>query len=102
MKGSPMNQVHTTHRMTLSIEGMSCGHCIQAVTNALAEAPSVRVMSVGVGEAEIEALSRSVADDAIAALGEAGYPARVAAQTPEAALTQPQSGCCGGPKCSCG
>ena len=40
-------------RATLSIEGMSCGHCVQAVTRALQEVEGVRVEHVGVGIAEV-------------------------------------------------
>ena len=40
-------------RMTLSIEGMSCGHCVRAVRDALAELPGVEVQRVDVGIATV-------------------------------------------------
>lgn len=95
-----MTQTNTGQRRTLYIEGMSCGHCIQTVTNALSTFSSVRVISIRRGAAVIEAPSQSVANDAIAALNDAGYPARVAEHARGASLTQSPSGCCGGPKCS--
>ncbi|MGI8673290.1 MAG: cation transporter, partial [Luteitalea sp.] len=36
---------------TLTIEGMSCGHCIKAVTMALQDLPGVTVKDVRVGQA---------------------------------------------------
>lgn len=40
-------------RMTLKIEGMSCGHCVGAVRRALDSVPGVQVEDVAVGEARI-------------------------------------------------
>lgn len=91
-----MNSTTTpTEWLTLSIDDMSCGHCVQTVTKALAGLPSVNVRSVAVGSAEIEAATPNAANDAIAALHGAGYPARVASR---AAASPRTTGCCGGPK----
>ena len=92
-------------RLTLSIDGMSCGHCVQAVTKALAGLPAVRVHSVALGSAEIEAGTSDAANDALAALQSAGYPARVAreeATSPTSARKGGTGGCCGGPRGCCG
>ena len=64
------------NRTTLKIEGMSCGHCVMAVTEALAGVDGVEVESVSVGAASV-AYDPAVAttDDLVAALGEAGYSA---------------------------
>lgn len=100
-----MNQVSTTptRPLTLVIEGMSCGHCVQAVTSSLSGLSSVRVRSVVVGSAEIEALSPDAASDAIRAIEDAGYTARVKADVPATAGTdRSEAGCCGGrPKGCC-
>ena len=40
-------------RMTLRIEGMSCGHCVSAVTKALGSVEGVRVEHVAIGEATV-------------------------------------------------
>lgn len=91
---------NSAERVTLSIEGMSCGHCVQTVTKALAALPSVKVRSVAVGSAEIEA-TPDAANDALATLNGAGYRARVASRT--AAINAARAGgCCGGPKGCCG
>ncbi len=38
---------------TLTITGMSCGHCVSSVTKALAETEGVQVESVEIGTAKI-------------------------------------------------
>lgn len=95
-----MNHATTKpQHVTLAIDGMSCGHCVQAVTRALSGLPTVRVRSVAVGSAEIEAMASGAAGDAIAAIEEAGYAAKV---VPSAAAPgsphAPNAGarCCGG------
>lgn len=85
----------TNDTITLSIDGMSCERCVQAVTKALSAVPGVRVRSVAVGSAELEATDGWAAGKAIAALQEAGYPARATAGAPLATL-KAGGGCCGG------
>jgi len=59
---------------TLKIDGMSCGHCIGAVTMALQDLPGVEVKDVKVGQAVIEADDSVVTTAHIAAaIDEAGY-----------------------------
>jgi len=83
---------------TLAIDGMTCGHCVQAVTKALSGVPGVRVKSVAVGSAEIEGEDGSAAGRAVAALDEAGYPARALGEAVALSATMPakSGGCCGG------
>lgn len=58
----------------LTIEGMSCGHCVKAVTMALQELPGVAVRDVRVGQAVIDADAMVVTDDRLAAaIDEAGF-----------------------------
>lgn len=61
---------------TLTIDGMSCGHCVQAVTRALAGVSGLNVKSVEVGKAEVTTTDESAVNRAIASLDEAGYEAR--------------------------
>jgi copper chaperone len=59
---------------TLTIEGMSCGHCVKAVTMALQEVPGVDVKDVRVGRAVIDAEEPPVTGDQLAAaIDEAGF-----------------------------
>lgn len=59
---------------TLTIEGMSCGHCVKAVTMALQDVPGVGVRDVRVGQAVIDADDMVVGRDHLAtAIAEAGF-----------------------------
>jgi copper chaperone len=40
--------------LALSINGMSCGHCLNAVRRALSETPGVSVESVRIGRADVQ------------------------------------------------
>lgn len=65
-------------RATLDIEGMSCGHCLNAVSRALAALPSVAIDSVTMGRADVR-FDETVTDPAHleTALADAGYRAKV-------------------------
>ena len=58
---------------TITISGMSCGHCVTAVTKALTEVPGVTVQDVQIGSATVELESAAALTAAEAAIGEAGY-----------------------------
>jgi copper chaperone CopZ len=63
---------------TLHIEGMSCGHCLNAVNRALRSIPGVEVDSVQIGRAELRYDERTTTPDALeAAVTDAGYRATV-------------------------
>jgi copper chaperone len=68
-------------RLTMNVLGMTCGHCVHAVTKALEDLDSVTVEKVAVGSAtvsydpgatSVEQITRAVED--------AGYEARPAGQ----------------------
>lgn len=60
----------------LHIEGMSCGHCLKAVNQALHSVPGAKVVSVQIGRAVVEtAPGGPSADRLAAAVDEAGYNA---------------------------
>lgn len=58
---------------TLTIQGMSCGHCVKAVTMALQDLPGVDVKDVRVGQAVIEADEQVTGDHLTTAIDEAGF-----------------------------
>jgi copper chaperone len=60
-------------RVELKIEGMSCGHCVRAVRDALGEVSDVTVVEVEVGRAVVETGDAVRRDALVAALAEAGY-----------------------------
>ena len=60
----------------LTIDGMSCGHCVSRVSKALGAIPGVVVERVEVGHAELDYDPARVTPAQIAtALEDAGYPA---------------------------
>jgi copper chaperone CopZ len=60
--------------LTLHIEGMSCGHCLNAVNRALAGLPGVEVDSVRIGRAELRYDEHAIEPSRIAeAVAGAGY-----------------------------
>ena len=87
-------------RATLSIEGMSCGHCVGQVKSALQGLPGVTVENVSVGAAEVAYDEATVSPDVLTkAVSEAGYDAKVT-PTKRSALScapapkQGGGGCC--------
>ena len=66
-------------RVELTIEGMTCEHCVRAVKTRLAQTPGVEVERVEVGSAVIRldpgATNIETVEDAIADEGYTAYPA---------------------------
>ena len=60
-------------KLVLHIEGMSCGHCLNAVNQALAGVAGARVDSVRMGRAEVAVPETVSSDDLVTAVEEAGY-----------------------------
>jgi copper chaperone len=57
----------------ITIEGMTCHHCVMAVKKELTEA-DVTVLNAGIGFAEVEGGEAALADDRLAKIvTEAGY-----------------------------
>jgi copper chaperone len=69
----PLDRIH------LTIEGMTCEHCVRAVKNRLADTPGVEVEAVEVGSAVIRldpsATTIERVEDAIADEGYTAYRA---------------------------
>jgi copper chaperone CopZ len=71
---SPREQ--PVQHLTLHIEGMSCGHCLNAVSRALTELPGVEVESVRMGRADLQYDEQQLNPARIeAAVTDAGYRA---------------------------
>lgn len=68
--------------LTIHIDGMSCGHCLNAVNKALSGLPGVTIGSVQIGRAEVEYDAGQVEPLRIlAAIEAAGYPAVAAEES---------------------
>jgi copper chaperone len=64
-------------RSTLDIGGMSCGHCVKAVQDALAGVDGVQVEGVEIGTARVAYDPAAVSAERIAAaVEEEGYEVR--------------------------
>lgn len=63
-------------RMALTIEGMSCGHCVRAVDRALQGLSGVQVEKVGMGSAVVAYDPATAKPEQIMkAISDAGYEA---------------------------
>lgn len=63
-------------KVTLHIEGMSCGHCLNAVNRALAGLPGLEIESVKIGRADVVYDEHTLDPSRIeAAVTDAGYRA---------------------------
>jgi copper chaperone len=77
----------------LRVEGMTCGHCVSAVTRAVKTVDPEANVQVDLGTGRVRVDGRSSADALGKAIAEAGYPAMPAgAQAPAAA--REKGGCC--------
>jgi len=63
----------------LKIDGMTCGHCVKAVTEALSEVSGVdKVVDVNLEQKQATVSGSARAEALVNAIEEAGYEARVA------------------------
>jgi copper chaperone len=61
-------------RITMKIDGMSCGHCVAAVTKALKSVEGVRIEGVDVGSATLAYDPAATSADRISqAIEDEGY-----------------------------
>ena len=61
-------------RMTMKIDGMSCGHCVAAVDKALRKLDGVKVEDVAIGKATVSYDPSKVSEGVIAdAVADEGY-----------------------------
>jgi copper chaperone len=62
-------------RITMKIDGMSCGHCVASVDKALKKLEGVNVESVAIGSATVSYDPTAVSEARIAeAVADEGYP----------------------------
>ena len=77
----------------LRVTGMTCGHCVSAVTRAVKAVDPEANVQVDLGTGRVRVDGRSSAEALGKAIAEAGYPASPAgAQAPAATLKK--GGCC--------
>ncbi|MBA3646425.1 MAG: heavy-metal-associated domain-containing protein [Gemmatimonadaceae bacterium] len=67
-------------KLNLAIDGMSCGHCVNAVRKSLASVPGAVPLKIDVGSAEVEIDTAVTSADAVlGAINGAGYRAQLVA-----------------------
>jgi copper chaperone len=67
-------------QLKLEVAGMSCGHCVGAVREALAKVPGVKVEDVRIGSASVSFdEAKASVGDLVDAVADAGYEASAAA-----------------------
>lgn len=59
--------------LTLQVKGMTCGHCVKAVTAALKEIDPQAEVRIDLGSGRVEVQTKASADAVAAAVVEAGY-----------------------------
>lgn len=79
--------------ITLHVQGMTCGHCVSAVTRAVKSVDPQADVRVDLATGKVSVEGRSSAEALSRAIGEAGYPAFApGARAPAARSAR---GCCG-------
>ena len=61
-----------------SVEGMTCGHCVKAVTQAVQSKDPAASVKVDLAAKEVGVESRLSADDVIGLITEEGYSVKLA------------------------
>lgn len=60
------------------VQGMSCGHCVRAVTEAVQARDAAAEVQVDLGIGEVRVASRLAAEQVLEAIREEGYSAELA------------------------
>jgi copper chaperone len=60
-----------------NVQGMSCGHCVKAITQALQAKDPAASVRIDLAAKEVGVESALSADQVIAVITEEGYPAKV-------------------------
>ncbi|WP_338115082.1 heavy-metal-associated domain-containing protein [Thiocapsa imhoffii] len=64
-------------KQIIAISGMSCQHCVRAVTEALEATAGVEQVVVDLAAGTAEVQGPAAAEDVLAAVSAAGYEARI-------------------------
>ena len=65
--------------MVLEVHGMSCGHCVSAITSAVSTLPGVAAVEVDLGGGTVRVAGTPDATQVMAAIEDAGYDVASAA-----------------------
>lgn len=76
MKGTTMSTLHT---LQLHVKGMSCQHCVKAVTQAVQAKDPQATLDIDLPSGQVSVHTALEAAAVIDAIGEEGYEARAVA-----------------------
>lgn len=65
----------------LKVEGMSCGHCVSAVTRSVMDVDSGAKVTVDLAQQKVSVDSSASLEEIKAAVTEAGYPVLASSKT---------------------
>lgn len=65
----------------LKVEGMSCGHCVSAVTKSVMDVDSGAKVTVDLAQQKVSVDSSAPLEEIKAAVTEAGYPVLASSKT---------------------
>jgi len=63
---------------TFNVQGMTCGHCVRAVTNAIKGEDPAADVQVDLAKGEVAVQSQLAAERVIGLIEEEGYSAKIA------------------------
>jgi copper chaperone len=63
---------------TFNVQGMTCGHCVRAVTNAIKGQDPAAEVQIDLAKGEVAVQSQLAAEQVIGLIEEEGYTARIA------------------------
>ncbi|MGY2225971.1 heavy-metal-associated domain-containing protein [Pseudomonas gingeri] len=63
---------------TFNVQGMSCGHCVKAITQAVQARDPAASVQVDLGAKEVGVQSRLSADEVISVISDEGYAVQLA------------------------
>ncbi|MDD1967261.1 cation transporter [Pseudomonas putida] len=63
---------------TFNVQGMTCGHCVRAVTNAIKGEDPAAEVQVDLPKGEVAVQSRLAAEQVIGLIEEEGYSVQIA------------------------
>ncbi|HYE60718.1 MAG TPA: heavy-metal-associated domain-containing protein [Phycisphaerales bacterium] len=89
-----MSTLSQSATRTLTIDGMTCGHCVSRVTRTLSGIPGLTVVDVQVGSATVRAASEDALKQAVDELASVGYKAAVAPENETKPARSCGTGCC--------
>lgn len=82
--------------MNLVVEGMTCGHCVQAITRAIQALDPHAQVQADLSGGVVQIKGTLAVEAAVEAIKAEGYGVAAVLDSPAQAQGNPQTSCCGG------